>query len=151
MKAKAKYGFILLLTTILISCSKKPQPISYGLDPCAFCKMTITDPRYGSELISKKGKIYKFDSIECMADFVSSGEVPGENIFQMLIPDFPMAPEFTDALAAQYLVSENLPSPMGANLTGFANKQDAEKMHSEKGGQLFTWAELNEYLSQRKK
>ena len=33
---------------------------------------------------------------------------------------------------------------MGANLTGFQNKEDAEKILKEKDGNLYTWNELKE-------
>ena len=59
-----------LLGLIFISaCTVEPQPIQYGRDNCAFCKMTIVDGRYGSELVSSKGKVFKFDAVECLINF----------------------------------------------------------------------------------
>ena len=49
------------------ACSKGHQPINYGEDECEFCKMMVMDKRYGAELVTDKGKIYFFDSIECLA------------------------------------------------------------------------------------
>lgn len=148
--SKIQYATIFFLAVLLITCSLEPQPINYGQDPCAFCKMTITDSRYGSELITKKGKIYKFDSIECLVDFVSSMEVPEENIHQLLITDFTASAALIDAKTAQYLISENMPSPMGANLTGFSKREEAEKFSSVHGGEIFSWSELPGELSQNK-
>ena len=50
-----------LLTLSLSSCSTAPQPIRIGQDNCDFCKMTISDNRFGAEIITKKGKVYIFD------------------------------------------------------------------------------------------
>ena len=47
-----------------------------------------------------------------------------------------------NATKATFLISENIPSPMGAFLSAFKNKENAIKMQSEKGGTLYTWNEL---------
>ena len=39
---------------------------------------------------------------------------------------------------------------MGANLTAFGNKKNAEEMLKAKGGRLFTWYELNEHFKNEK-
>lgn len=46
-----------------------PRPIAYDRDVCAFCSMTVSDPRYGAELVTVKGKVHAFDSIECLASY----------------------------------------------------------------------------------
>ena len=47
----------------------KQEEINYGVDACAYCKMNIVDPKFGAELITKKGRVYKFDAIECMVNY----------------------------------------------------------------------------------
>ena len=47
-----------------------------------------------------------------------------------------------DATKATFLISENIPSPMGAFLSAFKNKSDAQKFQAEKGGVLYTWETL---------
>ena len=51
-----------------------------------------------------------------------------------------------DATKATFLISKNIPSPMGAFLSAFKNKADAEKAQSENDGTLYTWEELLEHL-----
>ena len=63
------YGLFFLLLT---SCSTKPEPFAYGKDNCHTCKMGIMDPKFGTELITTKGKIYKFDDVSCMQYFLKS-------------------------------------------------------------------------------
>src|SRR5690606_41785263 len=50
------------------------RSIVIGEDLCVFCEMLISDPRYPAQLVTKTGKAYKFDSIECMIAFVLEGE-----------------------------------------------------------------------------
>ena len=45
-----------------------------------------------------------------------------------------------DATSATFLISENVPSPMGAFLSAFKNKADAEKYSNLiKAGELYNW------------
>ncbi|HEU5219058.1 MAG TPA: hypothetical protein VFU23_10390 [Gemmatimonadales bacterium] len=46
-----------------------PRPIAYGKEACAFCRMTVSDPRFGAELVTTRGRVYTFDSIECLASY----------------------------------------------------------------------------------
>ena len=133
---------VLLLPLLLtvVGCNVKPQPIDYGNDGCYFCKMTIVDKIHAAEIVTKKGKVYKFDATECMVNF--SKEFDTNEIALYLSNDY-MRPEvLTDATQATFLISENVPSPMGANLSAFSNQSDAEKVQSDKGGDLYKWNQL---------
>ncbi|GLC25238.1 hypothetical protein [Roseisolibacter agri] len=46
-----------------------PRAIAYGREACAECRMVAGDPRFGAELVTAKGKLYVFDSIECLAAY----------------------------------------------------------------------------------
>ena len=61
---------ILFISLLLSSCSAGPVPLKPGTDNCEFCKMTISDIRYGAEIITKKGKIFKFDDPQCAISFL---------------------------------------------------------------------------------
>ena len=56
---------ILLLT---ISCKVEPEAIEYGKDQCSFCEMNIVDKTHAAQYVTKKGKQFKFDAIECMVN-----------------------------------------------------------------------------------
>ncbi|MDH5605047.1 MAG: hypothetical protein OEY51_13950, partial [Cyclobacteriaceae bacterium] len=49
-----------------ISCTPKPEEIKYGEDLCHFCSMAIVDDKFSAQYVTKKGRAYKFDAIECM-------------------------------------------------------------------------------------
>lgn len=124
----------------LSSCTSEPKPIQYGNDGCHYCKMTIVDKIHGAEIVTKKGKIYKFDAMECMLNFTDDfGE--GEIKLQ-LTNHFETPEELINSENSYFLISKKLPSPMGANLTSFKSKDAAEKAQQEYGGQTYTWIEL---------
>ncbi len=128
----------------LAGCAPGPKPIAYGTDACHFCRMTIVDRQHAAELVTQKGKVFKFDAVECMVNSIE--EIGVGNISQYLCNTNDVPGELVDATAASFLVSEALPSPMGANLTAFSTQGEANKAHEEYGGRLYTWEPLLSYL-----
>jgi copper chaperone NosL len=63
-------AIVTIAVFILTGCTHKPEKFVLGKDECAECKMTIMDPRFGGEIVTKKGKIYKFDDAHCVAVFL---------------------------------------------------------------------------------
>ena len=133
---------IILLIFFSCSCSVKERPVAYGTDECAYCKMTIMDHRYGAELVSQKGKIYTFDAAECLIEYLYHNEEVGQKASFLLVTSYTEPDQLIDARSATYLVSKAMPSPMGAYLTAFSNRQAAEEYQAEKAGELYTWDEL---------
>jgi copper chaperone NosL len=138
---------LLLISSTFLSCQSKPEPILYGEDECDNCKMTISDPKYGAELITDKGKIFKFDSIECLADY--STKVESGTIGSMWVADFSNPENLINALDALYLKSDRLRSPMGLNLSAFNNSPELEKVINEFGGDRISWTDLIKYVSEK--
>ncbi|RMD99433.1 MAG: nitrous oxide reductase, partial [Calditrichaeota bacterium] len=87
----------------LVSCSPSPQPISFGQDSCDYCKMTIVDPKFSSELVTRKGKVYKFDSIECLAGFVMEKMPDRNKIHSLWVANFNQPDQFLPAATAVFL------------------------------------------------
>lgn len=139
MKKVIPIAFILVLC-LFASCRIEPEQISYGSDACSFCKMTIVDQQHAAQYVTKKGKQFKFDAIECMVNDI--GEKGADFAEILLIADY-MQPGFMHpAQDATYLISKKIKSPMGANLTGFASEQQALEAQKENGGELYSWKEL---------
>jgi copper chaperone NosL len=67
-----------------------------------------------------------------------------------LVNDYSTPKELIEAKESMFLISKNLASPMGANLTAFGNKKNAEEMLKMKGGKLFTCPELNNHFAKGK-
>ncbi len=111
---------------------------------CDFCKMTIVDQQHAAEAVTSKGKVFKFDAIECLANFMEQQSKTGYSF--LLVNDYHAPKELIDAKTSYYLISKNLPSPMGAFLTAFNSKAAAEEMQKAKGGEVFDWGNLQVYL-----
>jgi copper chaperone NosL len=141
--------FIILLagTLSLFSCSQEPKPINYGKDACDFCKMIIMDKRYAAEIVTTKGKAYKFDDILCEANFIHSGKVPASEIACAYIVDFNTS-EFLNTKEAFFLKNETLRSPMGGNIAAFKTKEDLEAAQKKMKGELITWEEILKIFKQ---
>ena len=137
----------LLVVAFAVACSRAPQSIAYGTDACQFCAMTISDDRYATAFVTDKGRTYKFDSVECMLQALMEGEeLAGTEVDAWYATSYPARGVLMAANSAAYLVSENLPSPMGAGITAFANRGDAEQMQKEKGGDVMDWAQVEQYI-----
>ncbi|MCF8464082.1 MAG: nitrous oxide reductase accessory protein NosL [Flavobacteriales bacterium] len=139
---KNYHPIFLILLLFLGSCSIEPQPINYGKDACHFCKMNIVDSQHAAQFVTEKGKCYKFDAIECMLNQMKDfDEAP---IALHLITDYSNPGELTDATSATYLISNAIPSPMGAFLSGFSNQEKASSTQKQVGGKLLNWEEVKQ-------
>lgn len=139
-----KHFLIILLLPLFFGCNTSPQPINYGQDGCHFCKMTIVDKVHAAEIVTKKGKIYKFDATECMIHFLDEFDTSEVKLY--LSNNYTEPTVLIDATKATFLISKNIPSPMGAFLSAFKTKADAEKFQAEKEGDLYSWEELLAHL-----
>lgn len=135
---------ILSVLFLMLSCSKEPSPINYGTDDCHFCQMTIVDRVHAAEIVTKKAKIYKFDAIECMVNFL--GNYDNSKVELFLANNYLVPESLIDATQATFLISKNISSPMGAFLSSFQNAKDAEKVQITHGGKLYNWQELLSHL-----
>jgi len=135
-----KHYSSLVLLLLFLSCNVGPEPINYGSDSCQFCTMTIVDKVHAAEIVTQKGKVYKFDATECMINFIKDFDATEIQLY--LSNNYTQPEVLIDATEATFLISEQIPSPMGAFLSAFKNKSDAEKVQADKGGQLYTWETL---------
>jgi|SRR5690625_1589971 len=136
-----KSFFILILITTLISCSKNVEPIAYGEEACDFCRMTIVDQSHAAQLVTDKGKNFKFDATECMINFLKQ-ENNEEEMLHILSADYNDPGKMIDAKNAVFIISENIPSPMGEFLSALENQSTAEEIQNEYGGELYNWNEV---------
>lgn len=124
---------------ILFGCAPTPEPIEYGVDVCAYCKMLITEQQYGAVLVTKKGKVYKYDSVECMAAVYFLRQIPHEEIHSLWTARFEEPGKLIEVSEAVYLHSPNLRSPMGLNVSAYSARAFAEQMQARYGGDIIDW------------
>ena len=140
MLSKVKSSLVFVFCLVLMSCSVEQKPISYGKDACHYCKMNIVDQQHASEIVTKKGKVFKYDAIECMAN--DNDNNTADNVALYLVMDYKNPNNFLDAKLATYLISENISSPMNGNLSAFNTKSEADEMKALKSGDCYSWDEL---------
>ncbi len=133
---------IAVMGLVNLSCSTEPEDIKFGTDQCSLCRMNISEHRFGAEIVTKKGKIFKYDAAECMFNALSLGNINYDDAAGFYVIDASNPKQLIDGITASYLISEKVPSPMGANLSCYSKKTDAEAMQKLNGGELKTWEEL---------
>jgi len=136
-----------LILLLFAACSKEPVPINYGNDNCDYCMMTIIENKFGTELITGKGKIFKFDSIECLAAYES--ELGNNEVDSKWVTDFAGTHQLINHNDAYFLFSKQLRSPMGLYLSAYSSVDELEKIKSEFGGEKITWNELVNYVKKQ--
>lgn len=133
---------LIFFAFVLSACSKQPQPINYGEDECEFCKMIVMDKRYGAELVTDKGKIFMFDSIECLVGYLDNQKISKDNYTSVWVGNYANPGNIINAEKALYLKNDELRSPMGLNVLAVENQEQYDKLQKEFGGDLVTWKDL---------
>jgi len=121
----------------LSSCSTSPRVLKPGTDACDFCKMTVTDPKFGSELITSTGKLYVFDDLHCLQGYASSNKDRLHKAAYYVV-DFQNG-AMVPAGDAILVHSDAVHSPMGSNTITFANSSDANQFIKSNGGNEVSW------------
>ena len=134
---------ILSFITIVIAlgaCKPEAGKIEYGKDGCSFCSMTIVDNQHAAQIVTDKGKVFKFDAVECMLNDYKK-RVKSE-VALILVNNYDDPGQFIPAENAAFLISKAIPSPMGAFLSAFDNNETAMIIKAEKGGDLYNWQSI---------
>ena len=134
----------LSLLLLLNSCNSGPESLKIGKDNCAFCKMTISDNRYGAEIITSKGKVYKFDDSHCLLAFMQAKTVAKEDIKDVYLADFAGDHKLIKAETAFLLRSDAFRGPMNGNIGAFSVEDSMKKMAQQYQGTAITWKQLEQ-------
>ncbi len=133
---------LLFLSVTILSCNARPEPIKTGVDNCYFCKMTVSDIRYGAEIVTTKGKIYKFDDVHCVISFLQAKDLASVSIKEIYLTDFCGSHQLINVNKSYLLKSDNLRSPMGGNIAAFDNRDSLVKIQQHYNGSPVNWNEL---------
>ncbi len=135
--------YILIVALIMIgACTTEPEPIKYGTDVCHTCKMTLMDSKFGAELVTKKGKVYKFDDMRCFFNYYNSGFEPADTYAHILVTDYADAGKLIDGLNAFYVSSPEIRSPMDGQVAAFSSKATMDSFKKQWNGIYLTWGEV---------
>lgn len=124
-------------------CTPQRTPIDYGVVECAHCRMTVSDTKFGAQLVTATGKTETFDSIECLASYVNGLETPPRELY---VTDYDAPGTLLPAEAAFFLRSDSISSPMGGGLAAYSTARARNAALSRLGGDSLGWADVVQHL-----
>lgn len=107
--------------------------------------MTVADPRYGAELVTSTGKVYTFDSIECLAAYVQ--ENASVEVHSLWVSDYETK-ELVSVEDVSFLQSDSLKSPMSLNVAAFSEPARRQRMQDSRGGTLMDWTDVRRFVNE---
>ncbi len=133
----------LLFGSLFSSCHAGPVPLLAGRDNCQFCKMTISDIRYGAEIVSDKGKIYKFDDPQCAISFLKANPEMDHSLREIYFTDFSGSHTLVPSGSVFFLKSELLKGPMSGSYSAFNSLANADEVKKTFPGTVVRWNEIS--------
>lgn len=131
-----------MLILPISACSVEPEPIKIGSDNCCYCKMVISDNKYGAEVVTRKGKVFKYDESHCLFSEISEGGIDRAQIKDIYFTDFCKGHGLVKGPDGFYLRSNGLKGPMGGNIAAFSS-DDSLKVYTKRlGGEEVSWNQL---------
>ena len=127
-------------TLVSVACSA-PAPVTlrYDVDACDRCRMTISDASFAAQLVTRTGKVYRFDDPWCLAVFVASARVPAADIHSLWVYDHDHPDTLVAAPDAIFVVSDRIRAPMNGGMAAFQSRAAATVLQSAVNGRLETW------------
>lgn len=137
-KQNIQPALFLLLSLTIFSCSNtNAVPIKINADNCDFCGMSIADGKFAAEVITEKGRDYKFDDISCMLNYCK--ENSDTKIGAYYVNDFAQNNLLISANTAFFLSGGAIQSPMRGGIIAFSNEIEAKGFSVKLGAQPITW------------
>lgn len=137
-KPKIAAALVLLLSLSFMSCGDfKVVPIKLNTDSCDFCKMSIADGKYAAEVITQKGRVYKFDDIMCMVNYTK--ENANTKIAAYYVNDFAQDNTLIPAETAFFLSGGDIQSPMHGGIIAFSKENEAIEFGTKLNAKPIAW------------
>jgi copper chaperone NosL len=134
-----------LVAGILVGCGgRDARPLVVGQDSCEYCRMAISDDRFGGEAVLTTGRHHTFDAIECLAAWLATADFT--RIAAIYVSDFE-SHTLVDAPSAVFIQGGSQKSPMGRDLIAFAARPDHAGLVAKYGGQVLDWTAVRRLAS----
>jgi copper chaperone NosL len=89
-----------------------------GQEICAYCRMTVSEPRFASQIVAPGEDALFFDDHGCLRDFLRAGRAPGGGA--VFVADHRTL-QWVEAARAVYTRVPGLHTPMGSGLIAHAD------------------------------
>ncbi len=133
--------YFLLFMVALTSCKPtEAEPIKLNIDQCHQCKMNIANGKFGAEIITEKGRIYKFDDVFCLVNFYQENK--NTKIQKFYIHDYAQDNVLIPAETAFYAKGGTINSPMHGNIIATTTQVNILKFASELDANQISWEEI---------
>ena len=143
MKPAFAASSVLLLPLLLFSsCSPGVEPIVAGRDNCSLCKMGISDVKYGGEIVTKKGKAYKFDDLHCLLSYLKSDPAIQEQVKDIYVVDFSGNHSLVNINKSFFLQGDDIHGPMNGNVIAFQNRDSLKSAATRLSATDISWEQL---------
>lgn len=131
-------AFLVFSALFMLSCGpSSPDPILLHKDMCQFCKMKISEGHFAAEIITKKGRVFKFDDITCVAAYKRQN--PDTEIKSHYVHHYPSHNTLIPAEKAFYLKGGNLKSPMVGNIAAFKTLEERQTYKTKLEAEETDW------------
>ena len=118
-----------------------PKTIADSQRPCDYCRMTISDERIGGQLITRKGKVYAFDSVECLAEFFLQRPA-SDGGSSLWVADYASPGHWVAARSALFARSTTHRGSMGIGLVSFSARANLATIRGEIEGEPMRWPDV---------
>ena len=137
-KSSTTTALFVFLSLSFFSCAKtEVVPIKLNVDTCDFCKMTIADGKYAAEVISEKGRVFKFDDIMCMIHY--GKENSNTKMTAHYVNDYTQDNVLIPAKTAFFLSEGTIQSPMRGGIIAFSSENEAKEFGIKLKAKPVTW------------
>jgi copper chaperone NosL len=115
-----------------------PEPIVYGKDACAHCRMPLSRPGFGGEMRDARGVLTKYDDVGCLVQAMRAqrGEIREawveDHVTGRLVP----------LLGATLVRGQPGATPMASGVVAFADRAAAESFARTEGGEIVALEQL---------
>ncbi|WP_338377897.1 nitrous oxide reductase accessory protein NosL [uncultured Flavobacterium sp.] len=139
-KKNSLVAIFILTSGFIVSCQNKGvEPIKLNVDQCVFCKMSIADGKFGSEIITNKGRVYKFDDLRCLTSYIEENKTEVKSHF---VNQFNADNVLIPAETAFYLKGGDISSPMRGNIAAFSTQEEVDIFKEKLNAESLIWEEI---------
>jgi len=126
---------------LLVSCNtNQPEEIKLNYDKCISCKMTISDSRFASAILTEKGKTLKFDDVSCLVRYTKEQKISYKGIF---VADY-LEPhnKLLNIKNAICIESPKIKSPMRGDIAVFSSNSKNQDYIKAFEAKKLTWIDI---------